>query len=96
MTEITIRDCESFINAAKRVIDDYPKMSCGICEAVCLNGATTLAFRIMKTLMDGYSEMYLRGISRYGDFSDHRLYFLLFITQLTPRKLYEMVTYNDY
>jgi len=91
MSNITLNDCEQFLHASKKVLEKYPELLTGLCSSIEIYNRPGRTFDIMDRLMHEHSWAYLRGMSPCGEFSDHRLYFLLFITQLTALELYDMI-----
>jgi len=94
MNNSLLNSCKLFLRASKRVLKLYPELTGpGLCYTIneAVKHQEKMPFTIIKLLMKEHAKVYLSGISKPYKFSDHRLYFLLFIIQLTPEELYDMI-----
>jgi len=95
MNTTRLDSCKLFLKAARKVLKSYPKLDGdGLCYALekVIKHERHMPYTIMRFLLTRHPRVFQRGISKNGVFSGHRLYFLLFITQLTPKELYDMIT----
>lgn len=90
MDDPTLNHCKQFLCATKKVLNNYPNLKSGLCDTIYKYNKHCYSTRIMYRLMHEHHAKFMKGISLPKHFSDHRLYFLLFITQLTPLELYDM------
>jgi len=92
---ITVDDCYEFLSAAKKLAETYPEnLHKGLCGSILWHtpcDKDVPVTRIMYALMKENSSEFINGIGPDNEFTEHRLYFLLFILQLSPLDLHNII-----
>jgi len=95
VNSITLDDCYEFLLAAKKLAETYPeKLHKGLCWSILWHipfDKEVPVTRIMYPLMKENTKEFVIGIGPANEFTEHRLYFLLFILQLSPLELHDII-----